>query len=154
MSGTFCAWLCSAHDAKKRLTPDRVSVVLRSGVSLREYWDLSYSVFFLPFFRDLVPNTSYSGFHSCYLKHCCCSGLTWMTVHIRECCAMDMIGTIGIGLTAELTCTLVSPFLWLKNSKNRGENQVAEWIKIQGENCMRGWLSKKCKRMLEFNHAL
>ncbi len=44
MSGTFCAWLCSAHDAKKRLTPDRVSVVLRSGVSLREYWDLSYSV--------------------------------------------------------------------------------------------------------------
>ena len=24
MSGTFCAWLCSAHDAKKRLTPDRI----------------------------------------------------------------------------------------------------------------------------------
>ena len=49
---------------------------------------------FLPFFNDLVPNIAYSGFHSCYLKHRGCGGFTLMTVHIRECCAMDMIGTI------------------------------------------------------------
>ena len=79
MSGTFCAWLCSAHDAKKRLTPDRVSVVLRSGVSLREYWDLSYSVLLGSFcvggsWFAMTPNATCSIFHS-YVLQVPCYGL-------------------------------------------------------------------------------
>lgn len=31
---------------------------------------------FLPFFNDLVPNITYSGFHSRYLKHRGCGGFT------------------------------------------------------------------------------
>mgnify|MGYP000095767963 CR=1 FL=1 len=50
---------------------------------------------FLPFFNDLVPNITYSGFHShSILNTGVPVAFTCLTVHIRECCAMDMIGTI------------------------------------------------------------
>ena len=57
---------------------DPRSLVLKydRGSVMMNIW-ISHILFsFLPFFNDLVPNITYSGFHSCYLKHRGCGGFT------------------------------------------------------------------------------
>ena len=54
----------------------------------------------------------------------------------------------------KITCTLVSPFLCLKNSKNELKNQAAEWIKMRAIFCAQGWLFENWQKMLAVNPAL
>ena len=54
----------------------------------------------------------------------------------------------------KITCTLVSPFLCLKNSKNGHKNQAAEWIKMRAIFCAQGWLFENWQKMLAVHPAL
>ena len=54
----------------------------------------------------------------------------------------------------KITCTLVSPFLCLKNSKNELKNQAVEWIKMRTIFCAQGWLFENWQKMLAVYPAL
>ena len=115
--------------------PSIAGTEVRSRVSHDEYLDLSYSIVFLPFFQGMAPSITYSGFHSRSILN---TGVpvvfTCLTVHIRECCAMDKIGTIGSSWCESLV-HWSHPFCDSKDTRKSGENQAAERIKMQDKIC-------------------
>ena len=154
MSVTFCTWPCSAHDDKKRLTPDRVSVVLRSGG--QPSWILGSLIFcFLSFLSSMIwCRISLTPVSTPAISNTAVAAVLPEWRYTSE-SAARWIWSEPFGIAfVKITCTLVSPFLCLKNSKNELENQAAEWIKMRAIFCAQGWLFENWQKMLAVHPAL